>query len=99
MVRKLDQVLAALLLFDLPGARKKRIKIAKVVDQKRRCFDANARHAGHVVGRIADERLHLDDFVGRHAEFLDHALFADHLVLHGVVHDNARLDDLHEVLV
>ena len=56
-------------------------------------------HAGNIVGRIADQRLHLDHLVGRDAEFLDYAFFADQLVLHGVVHDDARLDDLHQVLV
>ena len=36
---------------------------------------------------------------GRHAETLDHFGLADRLVLHGVVHDDAGLHELHQVLV
>ena len=48
---------------------------------------------------VADQRLHLDDFLGRHAELLDHLGRADAAVLHGVVHGDAVADELHEVLV
>ena len=39
------------------------------------------------------------DLGRRHAEALDHLRLADRLVLHGVVHDDAGLDELHQVLV
>ena len=95
----LDQRLAALLLLDLAGAREQRFEIAVFADQLRRGFDADAGHARHVVGRIADQRLHLDDLFRRHAEFLDHLGAADLLVLHGVEHDDAVVDELHQILV
>ena len=48
---------------------------------------------------VADQRLHLDHLVGRHAELLDHLGDADLLVLHRVVHDDAVVHELHQVLV
>ena len=48
---------------------------------------------------IADQRLHFDDLLRRHAEFLDHLGAADLLVLHGVEHDHAVVDELHQILV
>ena len=56
-------------------------------------------HARHVVGGVADQRLHLDHLVRRHAELLDHLGDADALVLHRVVHDDAVVHELHQVLV
>ena len=94
-----DQRLAALLLLDLAGAREQRFQIAVFADQLRRGLDADAGHARYVVGGIADQRLHLDDLLGRHAEFLDHLGPADSLVLHGVEHRDAVADELHQILV
>ena len=54
---------------------------------------------GTLSDEVADQRLHLDDLLGRHAEFLDHLGAADALVLHRVVHDDAVVHELHEVLV
>ncbi len=59
----------------------------------------NSGNAGNVVGRIPDQRLHLDDLGGRHAEFLDDLGHPDLAVLHAVVHDDAIVHELHEVLV
>ena len=72
-----DQRLAPLRLLDLAGAREQRFEIAVFVDQLRGGLDADARHARHVVGRIADQRLHVDHLLRRHAEFLDHLVAAD----------------------
>ena len=94
-----DQGLAALVLLDLAGARQQRFKVAIFADQLCGGLDADARHARHVVAGIADQRLDLDDFFRRHAEFLDHLVAADPLVLHGVVHDDGRADELHQILV
>ena len=99
LLGELDQLLAALGLLDLAGARQQRIEIAVFVDQLGRRLDADARHARHVVGRIAGQRLHVDDLVGRHAELLDHLVAADRLGLHGVEHDDAGAHQLHQVLV
>ena len=46
----LDQRLAALLLLDLAGARQQRFEVAVFDDELRRGLDADAGHAGHVVG-------------------------------------------------
>ena len=99
VLRVVDQRLPALLLLDLAGAREQRLQVAVFADELRRGLDADARHARHVVGGIADQRLHLDDLFRRHAEFLDHLGAADLLVLHGVEHDDAVGDELHQVLV
>ena len=99
LVGELDQLLAALGLLDLGGARQQRVEVAVLVDQLGRRLDADARHARHVVGRIAGQRLHVDDLVGRHAELLDHLVAADLLGLHGVEHDDAGPHQLHQVLV
>ena len=96
---ELGQPLAALGLLDLAGARQQRFQIAVLVDQLGRGLDADARHARHVVGGVAGQRLHVDDLVGRHAELLAHLVGSDGLVLHGVEHDDAGLHQLHEVLV
>ena len=87
LVGVVDQRLAALVLLDLAGAREQRFEVAVFADELRGGLDADARHAGHVVGRIADQRLHVDHLVRRHAEFLHHlGAMPIALVLHGVVH-------------
>ena len=86
MLGIVDQRLAALVLLDLAGALEQRFEIAVFADELRRGLDADARHARHVVGGVADQRLHLDHLLGRHAELLDHLGAADPLVLHRVVH-------------
>ena len=65
----------------------------------RRGLDADAGGAGHVVDRVAGERLHVDDPVGADAELLDHLVRPDRLVLQGVEHHDAGGDELHQVLV
>ena len=61
----IGQRLAALGLLDLAGAREQRFEIAIFGDELRRGLDADARRARHVVGRIAGERLDVDDLVRR----------------------------------
>ena len=72
-----DERLAALFLLDLGGAREQRFQVAVFADELRRGLHPDARHARHVVGRIADQRLHLDHLLRRHAELLDHLRDAD----------------------
>ena len=60
---------------------------------------ADAGHARHVVGRVADQRLHLDHLLGRDAELLHHLGRADRLLLDRVQHLHAGPDQLHQVLV
>ena len=69
------------------------------VDQLRRGLDADARHARHVVGGIAGQRLHVDHLVGRDAEFLEHLGRADRPILHRIEHCDAVADQLHQILV
>ncbi len=82
-----------------PARIEQRFQIAIFDDQLRGGLDADARHARHVVGGIARQRLHLDHLFRRHAEFLDHLGDADAAVLHGVVHGDAVGHELHQVLV
>ena len=93
------QVLAALGLLDLGCVREQVLKIAVLAKQFRRSLRADARHARHVVGGIADQRLRLDHLLWADAEFFDDLLGTDAAVLHGVVHDDAVADELHQILV
>ena len=68
-------------------------------DELRGGLDPDARHTRDIIRRIPDQRLHLDELPRRHAKFLDHLGNADPAVLHGVVHDDAVVHELHEVLV
>ncbi len=100
LLRILDQRLAAFGLLDLVRACKQRLEVAIFADQFRRGFDADSGNARHVVGRVADQALHFDDFLRRHAEALDHLGGTDPLVLHRVEHlDQVIVDELHQVLV
>ena len=65
--------LAPLRLLDLAGARQQRFEVAVLLDQLRRGLDADAGHARHVVGGVADQRLDVDHLVRRDAEIFDHA--------------------------
>ena len=69
---RIGQRLAPLRLLDFGRAREQRIKIAIVIDELRRRLDADAACAGHIIGRIARERLHIDDLVRRNAEIVEH---------------------------
>ena len=95
----LDQGLAPLRLLDLAGAEQQLLEVAIFDDQLRGGLDADAGHAGHIVGGIAGQRLHLDDLLRRHAEFLDHFGNADAAILHGVVHRDLVGHELHQILV
>ena len=94
-----DQVLPAFRLGDLLGALEHRIQIAEAVDQLGRGLDADARHAGHVVSRIAGQRLDVDDALGPDAELLAHFGDADAPPLEAVVHGDGLADQLHHVLI
>ena len=96
---KVMRILTPLVLLDLGSAREQRFEIAELADEEGGGLDPDAGDAGHVVGGIADQRLHLDDLRRRHAEALDDLGLADHLVLHRVVHDDAGLHELHQVFV
>ena len=99
LVGEADEILAPLVLLDLGGACEERFQVAEFVDEEGRGLHPDARHAGNVVRGIADQRLHLNHLRRRHAEALQNLVLADHLVLHGVVHADAGLHELHQVLV
>ena len=62
---------AALVLLDLRRAGEQRFEVAVFADELRRGLDADAGHSRHVVGGVADQRLHVRHLRGRHAELLD----------------------------
>ena len=99
LLGELDQVLAALRLLDLLGPLEQLFEIAVGLDQLGGGLHADARHAGHVVDRVAGQGLDVDHLLGRHAELLDHLVGADRPVLHRVEHGDALADQLHQVLV
>ena len=99
LLGELGQPLAPLGLLDLAGALQQRVEVAVLVDELGGGLHADARHAGDIVGGVARQRLNVDHLVRRHAELLTHLVGPDRLVLHGVEHRHARLDELHQVLV
>ena len=77
-ILRLGQRLAPLRLLDLASAREQRFKIAVFENELRRCLEADAGSAGNVVGRIAGERLDVDNLVGPDAlEISDNFLDAE----------------------
>ncbi len=99
LIRELDQILAAFGLFDFPGAFQQRIEVAIFGDQLRRGLDPDSRHARHVIGGIAGQRLHIDHLVGMHAETLFDLRIGDRRVLHRIHHRDIVIDELHQILV
>ena len=99
LVGILDQAFAAFLLLDLAGAGEQGFQVAIFADELRRGLDADAGNARDVVGRIPDQRLDLDHLVGRNAEFFHDLGGTDAAVLHGVIHGDAVIDELHQVFV
>ena len=93
------QRFAPLGLLDGIGVGEQGFDIAIFADELRRGLHPDTGHARHVVDRIAGQRLHLDDLFRRHAEPLLDLGLADAPVLHGIEHDHARADELHQVLV
>ncbi len=75
--RKFREPLAPLGLLDLVGPLEQRVEVAVLVDQLGGGLDADARHARHIVGGIAGQRLHVDDLVGRHTELLPYLVGPD----------------------
>ena len=94
-----DEGLAAFGLLDLFGTFQERVQIAKFIDQQRRRLDPDAGRAGHVVNRIARQRLYVHDAVGVDTELLEHPIAVDGLVLHRIQHFHAVADELHQILV
>ena len=99
MLGKLNEFLAPLRLLDLARPLQQRIKITVLGNQLCGGLDADAGHAGHVVDRVASERLHVDDLVGCDAEFFEHLVGSHALIFHRIEHIDARPHQLHQVLV
>ena len=99
LVGVVQQRLAAFGLLDFPRAGEKRFQIAVFLNKKGGGLDADPRCARHVIHRIPRKRLDIDHTVGADAEFLEHLLRADQLVLHRVEHAYAIADQLHKILV
>ena len=105
----IGQRLAALGLLDVVGLREQRVEVAIFIDELRGGLHADALGARHIVGRVAGERLHVDDPVGRHAEIVDDLGLGDEPLLarafragdagRRVIHRHAGADELHQILV
>ena len=86
-----------------------RLERAELGDQRRGGLRPDAGHARHVVGRIADERLHVRHLLRRHAELLDDggAVEPPLRPVAGLARDagfevvegHAVMDELHQILV
>ena len=106
----MGQRFAPLRLLDLARAGEQRFEVAIFEDELRGRLNPDAGRARHIVGRIAGERLDVDDLVRPDARnILTTSLDAEAPLLaracdagfarSRVVHRHARLDELHEVLV
>ena len=62
-------------------------------------FNANARHARHIIRGITSQRLHFHHLIRRDAEFFHHLRRAQRLLLHGIEHLHRRADQLHQILI
>ena len=95
----LQKGLAALGLFDLTSPIQKVFQRAIFIDQQSRSLDPDPRRAGHIIDTIPGKRLNIDNPFGGHAEFFDHTVAVDTLVLHRVKHFDPIPDKLHQILV
>ena len=86
-------------MLDLACAGQQRFKITIFIDQLRRGFDANTRHARHIIRGIAGQRLHFHHLIRGDAEFFHHFRRPQRLLLHGIEHLYRRADQLHQILV
>ena len=75
------------------------VEAAEFLDQRRRGFLADARHAFDIVDRIAHQRLDVDERTRLDAEALAHLARAGGFVAHRIPQPHMRPDHLHEVLV
>ena len=109
-ILRVGQRLAALGLLDLARPGEQRLEVAVFENELRRSLQADAGRAGHIVGRVAGERLDIDNLVGAHSlEIFDDFLDPDAPLLPGardpglargrIVHRHLRADELHQVLV
>ena len=106
---RIGQDLAPLRLLDLARAGKELVEVAIFIDELGGGFQADAAGPRHIVGRIAGQRLHVDDFFGRHAEVGGDFVEADAALLaralragfagRRIVHGYAGPDELHQILV
>ena len=94
-----NQRLPALGLFDLFCAVQQAFQITIFIDQQCRCLDPDAGRTRHVIDAIAGQRLNIHHTRRTNAEFLDHTIAIDTLVLHRIKHFDAIADQLHQVLV
>ncbi len=69
------------------------------MQQLGRRLEADARHAGDVIDRIADQRLQIDDLLRLDAPIGQQLVAAKHLTLAQVVHADAIVDQLTAILV
>ena len=95
----LDQILLQLGLGDFLDIGEHALDVAILLDQLRGGLRPDAGNAGDIVDAVAHQGEHLADLLGRHAELLDHLVAADAPVVHRVEHVEARLDQLHQILV
>ena len=84
---------------DLVDVRENVLQRAVFFQQVAGCLGTDQGHAGHIVGRIADQGLIVDHLIRRHAPFLPQDLPIDDLVLAYVVELHALGDQLPAVLV
>ena len=103
------QRFATLRLLDLARPREQRLEVAIFGDELRCGLEPDAGRARDIVGRIAGKRLDVDHLVRADAEIFDHLGRAEAPLLarardpglagSRVVHRDAGIDELHEILV
>ena len=85
----------------LHGGRsvQRRLQSAIFGDELRRRLGADAGNARHIIHAIAHQRQHVAQLFWLHAELAHDIIGPAPLILHRVVHVDAGLDQLHQVLV
>ena len=94
-----DQIFLHLRLLHGRRRLQRRLQAAIFGDELRRRLGADPRHARHIVDAVAHQRQHVAQPIGLHAELAHHIVRPAPLILHRVVHVDAGLDQLHQILV
>ena len=99
LVGMFDQIVAHFGWLHVGRSGEHTFQIAKFLNELGRGLRADTRHTRNIVDAVPHQRKDIANLLRPDAEFLDHLLGADALVFHRVEHIDARLDELHQVLV
>ena len=94
-----DQIFLHLRFLHRRRGLQSRLQPAIFGDELRRRLGADTGNTRHIVDAVAHQRQHVAQLFGLHAELAHDIVGSAPLILHRVVHVDAGLDQLHQVLV